>query len=287
MPFSDEEIERAWGLHGRIFYLAIRKFVYGMTIPVDFDQTVRDAIAIFLGGVAACPKIDRALKLPSGLRETCGPATEPIVVKALASKPARRRMPPDERERLIVEGAIRFFAEHGTDGQMRELAKRLGVTHPLLYRYFPIKEALIERVYEEVYLNRWNADWEELLHDASRPLTERVTAFYVQYADVIDRYEWIRIFVFAGLRGVDICRRYLELVKQRIIEPIARELRLRRGADAEIDERDLEIAWGLHGQIVYLSIRRWVYGVPIRGSLGSLIAAAVAGVVAGVDAARP
>ncbi len=278
-PFSEEEIERAWGLHGRIFYLAIRKFVYGMPIPDNLDQTLKDVIAIFVGGVSVQPKVDVPV-LP------CRVSSETASLKEPAAMPPRRRMPPDERERLIVDGAVKFFAAHGTDGQMRELAKSLGVTHPLLYRYFPVKEALIERVYEEVYVNRWKAEWEALLHDETLPLETRLTAFYVQYADVIDRHEWIRIFVFAGLRGVGICGRYLDLVQQRIIEPVARALRLRRGGDAKIDARDLEIAWGLHGQIVYLAIRRWVYGIPINGPRDPLIAAAVASIVAGIDATR-
>jgi AcrR family transcriptional regulator len=277
-PFSDEEIERAWGLHGRIFYLAIRKFIYGLDIPANLDETLSDAIAIFVRGVAAKP----AIHMPDMPHRMANETAE-----VPAAMPARRRMPPDERERLIVDGAVTFFAEHGTDGQMRELAKRLGVTHPLLYRYFPVKEALIERVYEEVYVNRWKTEWEALLHDATLPLQTRLTAFYIQYADVIDRYEWIRIFVFAGLRGVDICKRYLDLVKDRIVGPIARELRVCRGADGEIDQRDLEIAWGLHGQIVYLAIRRWVYGVQVRGPRDPLIAAAVAGVIAGLQAPPP
>jgi AcrR family transcriptional regulator len=167
---------------------------------------------------------------------------------------------------------------------MRELAKRLGVTHPLLYRYFPVKDVLIERVYKEVYMNRWSAKWEVLLHDQSKPLPARLTAFYVQYAEVIDRYEWIRIFVFAGLHGVDICKRYLDLVKQRVIEPVARELRKLRHGDAKIGERDIEIAWGLHGQIAYLVIRRWIYGVPATCSNRILIDAAVSNIVTGMNA---
>lgn len=274
-PFSDAEMERAWGLHGRIFYLAIRKFIYGLDIPANLDETLKDAIAIFVGG-AAHADLGMAVMPPASCA-LAAPAAE-------APQPARRRMPPEERERLIVDGAVKFFAEHGMDGQMRELAKRLGVTHPLLYRYFPVKEALIERVYEEVYVNRWKAEWEELLHDRTQPLQTRLTAFYLQYAEVIDRPEWIRIFVFAGLRGVDICKRYLDLVKHRVIEPIARELRLHRGADAKIDARDHEIAWGLHGQIVYLSIRQWVYGVPINGPRDPLITGAVATTVKGIEA---
>ena len=76
------------------------------------------------------------------------------------SKSARKRLQPFDRERLIVEAAVRFFAENGFEGQTRKLAASLGITQPLLYRYFPSKEALIERVYQEVFIGRWNPDWE-------------------------------------------------------------------------------------------------------------------------------
>ena len=49
-------------------------------------------------------------------------------------------------EKMIVEEAIRFFAEAGFAGQTRELARRLDVTQPLLFQYFPTKDDLIERV---------------------------------------------------------------------------------------------------------------------------------------------
>ncbi len=55
---------------------------------------------------------------------------------------------------MIVREAVSFFAEHGFEGQTRELARRLGITQPLLYRYFPDKAALIDRVYREVFLDR-------------------------------------------------------------------------------------------------------------------------------------
>ena len=66
--------------------------------------------------------------------------------------PTGRRLTPEARERQIVEGAVAYFAEVGLDGHTRELARRLGITQPLLFRYFPTKAALIERIYEEVYL---------------------------------------------------------------------------------------------------------------------------------------
>ena len=65
----------------------------------------------------------------------------------VAEAPVRsQRLPREERERRIVQEAIRFFAEAGFGGDTRELAKRVNVTHPLLFRYFPSKDALIERV---------------------------------------------------------------------------------------------------------------------------------------------
>ena len=57
----------------------------------------------------------------------------------------RRNMRAAERERFIVDEAVKFFfAEHGFGGQTRELAKRMGITHSAIYRHFPSKEALIE-----------------------------------------------------------------------------------------------------------------------------------------------
>ncbi|KCV36277.1 TetR/AcrR family transcriptional regulator, partial [Bordetella bronchiseptica] len=62
-----------------------------------------------------------------------------------------RRLQPQEREQQIVEKAIEHFTKNGFEGSTRELAKQIGVTQPLLYRYFSSKEALIERVYAEVF----------------------------------------------------------------------------------------------------------------------------------------
>ena len=106
---------------------------------------------------------------------------------------SRRRLEPEDRERQIVDGAVAFFAEVGFDGGPRELAKRLGITHQNLFRYFPTKEALIERVYKEVYLSRWQPEWEALLRDPAHPLEQRLIDFYSAYLASIFRYDWVRI----------------------------------------------------------------------------------------------
>ena len=93
----------------------------------------------------------------------------------------KKRMDKDEREAHIIEEAVCFFAEHGFEGKTRDLAKRIGITQPLLYRYFPSKEHLIERVYDEVYVQRWNPKWEKLIRDRSRPIDERLCVFYKEH----------------------------------------------------------------------------------------------------------
>ncbi|RYX96741.1 MAG: TetR/AcrR family transcriptional regulator, partial [Bradyrhizobiaceae bacterium] len=47
---SEREVEMFWGLHGRIFYMAIRRFVYETPTPEQLDDIVRDAVRVFLEG---------------------------------------------------------------------------------------------------------------------------------------------------------------------------------------------------------------------------------------------
>ncbi len=187
----------------------------------------------------------------------------------------RRYMPAVKREQFILEEAVRFFAEHGFEGQTRELAKRIGITHSAIYRHFPSKEALIERVYEHVYLSRWDDTWADLIIDRTRPVESRLTDFYLQYVARVFHYDWVRIFVFSGLKTFDITTRYLDIVRRQIIEPACLELRYELGLpgveEVPLSEREMELLWGLHGRIFYLAIRRFVYGTPTPSSLDDIV----------------
>lgn len=200
----------------------------------------------------------------------------------------RKRLPRAEREQLIVQEAIRFFAEVGFEGQTRELARRLGITQPLIFRYFPTKDDLIERVYQEVYISRWNPWWEELLEDRSLPLTERLATFYKAYAKAIFTYEWVRIFIHSGLKGVNINRRYLALIRDRVLKRIMTEIRAEAGLptpdEIPFSEREIELAWGLHGGIFYIAIRKWVYEFETPQDLDGILEAKVQSFVIGTPA---
>jgi len=184
--------------------------------------------------------------------------------KAASKTDSRRRLPPAERREKILSEAISVFAENGFESSTRELAQQLGITQPLLYRYFPNKESLIREVYRAVYLDRWNVEWDQLLCDRSRPLDERLRAFYGSYTEVIFAREWMRIYLFSGLKGTDINRWYIGLLEERILQRIMKEYRHLVGLDDEIppSAEELELAWAFHSGIFYAGVREHIYELP-------------------------
>ncbi len=194
---------------------------------------------------------------------------------ALSPEPRRRKnMRAEEREKAIVSEAVRFFAEVGFEGQTRELAKRMGISHAVIYRHFESKDALIERVYDHIYLRRWNPDWEPLVLDRSRTLEARLTQFYKEYAARVFDYDWVRIFVSSGLKSYDLTGRYLSIIREKIIKPAALELRFELGGlstDQAPDTNELELFWALHGSIFYIAIRKYVYNVSVEIDVDTVV----------------
>lgn len=228
---------------------------------------------------------------PAYRQEPTGGATDeslPLSAESDAGAPKRRRkrMSPEERESLIVDEAVCFFAEHGVEGKTRDLAKRLGITQPLLYRYFPSKESLIERVYQEVYVRRWDPRWEVLITDRGRRLEDRLIQFYKEYSGAVYDYVWVRIFLFSGLRGIDINDRYLAIIKDKVLRPVCTELRHVHGLptpdEVDIGPEELELAWGLHGAFFYRAVRHFAYGLPLIDNVGDAIENDVRVFLAGV-----
>ena len=125
-------------------------------------------------------------------------AVAPRRAKVVARKAVvKTRLSPLDRERQIIDGAIAYFAEVGFSGQTRELSKRLGITQPLLYRYFSSKQALVDRVYQTVFEGRWNPAWIDLLKDRSVPFRDRLIEFYRQGRFPFDRL--IKHYDFADI----------------------------------------------------------------------------------------
>ena len=180
--------------------------------------------------------------------------------------PPRRRLSVEERERQIVDGAIRFFAEHGMDAQMRELAQAIGVTHALVYHYFPTKQALVDRVYQEVFEGRWKPEWEALLDDRQLGVEEKLVRFYVDYARTVLTRDFVRIIIFSGLTDRSIPDRFFAMLGERLFPRLVRETRRCRGSTsrAKTSAREFELLMGLHGGVFYGGMRFFVYGQPMH-----------------------
>lgn len=211
-------------------------------------------------------------------------ATRPAPKKAARRSAARRprrsvRLAPADRERLILQGAIDYFAEVGFEGQTRELSRRLGITQPLLYRYYPSKQALIERVYDEMFIRPWDPTWERLIADRARPLRARLIEFYTGYTRVLFQPAWSRLYMYAGLAGAELNKRYITRLEKLFIGRIAGELRAVAGlpdpSRLALCREEMELVWSMHASIFYYGVRKFIYRTPVHASSATIIAMAV------------
>ena len=205
--------------------------------------------------------------------------------KPAAKRPRvkQRRLSPDDRRKEFVAKATEFFAEEGFGGGTRALARRLGVTQPLLYRYFPSKDDLIREVYRTVYLEPLDSGWEKLLSDRTRPIRERLKEFYEAYTEVIFTRKWIRIYLYSGLKGLDLNRSYVAIVRDKMLSRIIRECRHEVGLPAQNkpSPAELEMAWVFHSGIFYHGVRKFIYEAPVLESKQQMISDAVDAFLAG------
>lgn len=214
-------------------------------------------------------RADRAERSERTDRSERSTRAKPAADRSARVQPAaRRRMGLAERERQIIDGAIEFFAANGFGGQLRDLARSIGVTHTLLYHYFPTKQALIDRVYVEVFEGRWKPEWEAWLDDRAVSIEDKLTAFYADYVNNTLTRDFVRILVFSGLTDHTITNRFFSLLRERLFPRLIRETRLYRGlkSRAKPNKRELELLMGLHGGFFYISMRRWIYGQGVHST---------------------
>jgi AcrR family transcriptional regulator len=195
------------------------------------------------------------------------------------SRSPRKRLRSADRRKQILQGAISFFAEHGFDGGTRDLAKQIGVTQPLIYNYFPTKEDLVREVYQSVYVDRWRSEWSDLISDMTVSLKVRLIDFYMDYTEVIYSSDWLRIYLFSGLKSLPINSMWISFVEERLIRRICVEIRKENGipvaGGAEITPSEVEAFWLFHSGIFYYGVRREVYHSPVHLPVRSFIETSV------------
>lgn len=190
-----------------------------------------------------------------------------------AEAPPRRRMSPEDRKEAIVSAAVELFAETGFDGSTRDVARGAGITQPLLYRYFPNKECLIEAVYARVFLESWDPAWDEILRDRSLAVSDRFQRFYTAYTETIFQPVWMRLWHFASLRDAEVYGWYREVVQEQILKPLVRERRIEldRNHGFQVTPGELAAPWLLHGGLLNYGLRQQVTGPAAPGDRAAMI----------------
>jgi len=198
----------------------------------------------------------------------------------------RRRLAPEERAQMILEHAIEFFAEHGFDGQLKDLAEVAGVSQALIFAYYGSKQVLIERVYETVYIGRWKNSWHDMLVDRSKPLDERLRQYYADYLEAIDEPIWIRIVLHSGLSGNELTKRYVSGRVEKILRTIVSEVYdTFKFSKKDFPEADLyEVVWDLQASFLYGLVRKHIWNLPVMTDSERLIEQRVRHFMNGLDA---
>ena len=205
-----------------------------------------------------------------------------------------QRLSPEVRRQQILDAAIDYFAEAGFAVQTRELTRRIGVSQPLLYRYFPSKQALIEAVFEAVFIDRWDERSLDMLRDRKLPLRERLIRFYGAYLEATYTPQWLRIYFFAGLAGFEFNRDYVrDIVEKKILRRLCEELRAQfvppamRRRHPQVTAREIELAWMLQSSLFYSVVRQSVLHSAPRVSRPVRLADAVDLFLAGAGVSMP
>ena len=187
----------------------------------------------------------------------------------------RKRAARGTGEQRIVTAAIEFFAEEGFRGSTRDLARRIGVTQALLYRYFKNKQALIDRVFEEIVFERWDESNADRLLDVAQPLSTRLTHFCQAFAQRFSKQR-VRLFMRAGLDDQKLAERYTFPLNDRVLFPIItalrREAKLPPPSAQPILRAERELVMTLHGAIAHVGLRKYIYNSPLPDDLDELVA---------------
>ncbi|MCR6503032.1 TetR/AcrR family transcriptional regulator [Shinella sp. CPCC 101442] len=207
------------------------------------------------------------------------------------AKSARKYLDAADREQQILEFAIDFVAQRGLRFTTRELADALGVSQPLLYRYFKNRDDLLQKIYDEVYLKRWDPAWNAQLADRSLSIRDRLVRYLTAYTEAILDERWIRIFIASALEDPQITKKYLGLLHETTFPLIFAEVAAEAGVAAptghQADELAIEIVWGFHSSFFYMGVRKYIYRNTIPDDLDLIIRARVDVFVSGLVESMP
>ena len=108
-----------------------------------------------------------------------------------------------------------------------------------------------------------------------------------EYTAAIFEFEWVRMFIFSGIKGVSLYQQYLKFIHDSVLQQICVELRHEFNIDGPdqipISQRELDLAWSFHGGIFYIAIRKFIYGTEKRNDFSDAIRDSIAVFISGSE----
>jgi len=123
----------------------------------------------------------------------------------------KRHMPAGSRREQILQGAMRLFAQKGFRGTTtREIARHLGISEALMFKYFPSKEAL----YRAIIQKRTDGS-EEMLFPKEAIQAKDDQQVFQSIASYLIRKNtedptFMRLILYSALEGHDLSRIFFE-----------------------------------------------------------------------------
>ena len=97
--------------------------------------------------------------------------------------------------------------------------------------------------------------------------------------------------MFSGLRGETINQKYLNMLRNRILEPIAVEFRHELGLpmveEVPFQVAEIELIWSINARVFYFGQRQWIFDVPLEAPVEEMIALTIRHFVAGARVVLP
>ncbi|MGW8390846.1 TetR family transcriptional regulator C-terminal domain-containing protein [Pseudoduganella sp. HUAS MS19] len=163
----------------------------------------------------------------------------------MASAKLRRVINRDRLEADIAAEAVRVFAESGYEGaSVATIAENVGLSKQNLMYYFPTKQALYQRVLDDV-LDEWLARMANIAEPDGEP-AEVLRAYIKAKLDFSREHPWgSRVYAMEVISGAPL---YGEQIRERVV-PLVRK-------DIEVFER-----WIAEGRIAPVNATHLLFAI--------------------------
>jgi len=174
----------------------------------------------------------------------------------------RRRMPAGDRREHIIQGAMKIFAQKGFRGTTtREIAKRLGISEALMFKYFPTKKDL----YWAIIQKRMDGAEAMLFPREAIQAKEDREVFRAISSYLIKRNSedptFMRLILYSALEGHELSRIFFEKITQEKIGLLSEYIKQRIQEKAFRKVSPVIAARAFIGMVINYVQSREIYGM--------------------------